>query len=46
MLCSDVIETVCYEGYCRVSSDVGYIVVWDGEELMVVMFEQSVDFET
>ena len=45
MLSSDVVQTFCYEGSCRVYTDVGHIVVLDGEQLVFVVFEQSVDFD-
>ena len=35
----------CIQMYCRVYTDVRHIVVLNGEQLMGVVFEQSVDIE-
>jgi hypothetical protein len=45
MLSSDVVQTFCYEGRCTVYTNVGHIVVLDGEQLMFVVIQQSVNFK-
>jgi hypothetical protein len=46
MFSSDAVQTFCCEGYRAVFTAVGHIVVLDGAQLMVVLFEQYVDYET
>ena len=46
MLSSDVVQTYCYERYCRVSTDIRHIVVLDGEQIMIVLVKHSVNFKT
>jgi hypothetical protein len=46
MLSSDLVQTFCYEGYRRVYTDVGHIVDLDGEQLVLVVIQQSANFKT
>ena len=46
MLSSDIVQTFCYEGYCTVYKVVGHTVVLDEEQLMVFVFEHSVNLKT
>ena len=46
MLSPDVVQSFCCEGYCRVSTDICHIVVLDGQQLMFVVIQHSVNFKT